>query len=296
MHDDHEGYFKFTGRSRLDKVVNSLIGLVEGISIDGVVGAEEIGFLRLWLEENDDVRKQHPFTELMPVVRQAISDGILSDEERQDILWLCERLRSTEYFDTITADLQRLHAIMAGITADEVITEDELRGLSRWLAEHEDLKCCWPYDEVGSLITSVLADGKIDPDEHKLLAKYFLEFVAICDKSTIVRPKVLEGTSLVGLCAVCPEISFDGTKFCFTGASAKYSRDAFGDLVRSLGGNVVNSVSSKTDYLVIGADGNPCWAYACYGRKVEKAVQLRKQGARLLLIHEFDFHDAVADQ
>jgi hypothetical protein len=58
---------------------------------------------------------------------------------------------------------------------------------------------------------------------------------------------------------------------------------------------VASSVSSKVDYLIIGADGNPCWAYACYGRKVEMAVQLRKQGSRLQLIHEHDFHDAIAD-
>ena len=51
----------------------------------------------------------------------------------------------------------------------------------------------------------------------------------------------------------------------------------------------------RVDYLVIGADGNPCWAFACYGRKVEKAVELRKSGVRIMIIHESDFHDAVLD-
>jgi hypothetical protein len=62
-----------------------------------------------------------------------------------------------------------------------------------------------------------------------------------------------------------------------------------------LGGEFVSSVTAKVKYLVIGAEGNPCWTYACYGRKVEKAVELRKSGVRLLIIHENDFHDAVAD-
>lgn len=66
-------------------------------------------------------------------------------------------------------------------------------------------------------------------------------------------------------------------------------------MVSSLGGKSVSSVSQKLNYLVIGAEGNQCWAYACYGRKVEKAVELRKQGARLLIVHENDFHDAIAD-
>jgi len=295
MHPDHREYFRFTGRSRLDKAINSLIGLVEGIAIDGSINPDEIGFLRLWLQENTDLRNRHPLNELMPVVEEAITDGVLTDDERQDILWLCEKLRSAEYFDATTADIQRLHALMAGITADGVITETELRGLSDWLAEHDQLRTCWPYDEVDSLVTTVLADGRIDANEHKLLQDFFSEFVAVTDNRTIVKPKITEGASLVGLCAVCPEVSFGGTKFCFTGASSKYTRTQFSDLVKQLGGDVVGSVSASLNYLVIGADGNPCWAYACYGRKVEKAVELRKQGARILLVHENDFHDAVAD-
>lgn len=296
MHPDHREYFKFTGRSRLDKSINSLVGLVEGIAIDGSINAEEIGFLRLWLRENVDLRNRHPLNELMPVVEEAIADGILTDDERKDILWLCEKLRSTEYFDATTADIQRLHALMAGITADGVITEAELRGLSDWLAEHDHLRTCWPYDEVDSLVTTILSDGRIDASEHKLLQNFFSEFIAVTDNRTIVSPKIEERASLTGLCAVCPEVSFEGTKFCFTGASSKYTRADFSALVKRLGGDVVGSVSASLNYLVIGADGNPCWAYACYGRKVEKAVELRKQGARILLVHEHDFHDAVADR
>jgi NAD-dependent DNA ligase len=90
-------------------------------------------------------------------------------------------------------------------------------------------------------------------------------------------------------------VVFQGKVFGFTGASTKYSRKEFEEIVQALGGIVARSVSKKLDYLIIGADGNPCWAYACYGRKVEMAVALRKAGARILLVHENDFHDAVAD-
>ncbi|WP_026974233.1 BRCT domain-containing protein, partial [Alicyclobacillus contaminans] len=60
------------------------------------------------------------------------------------------------------------------------------------------------------------------------------------------------------------------------------------------GGRFSNSVTVDTDYLVVGDQGNPCWAFSCYGRKVEKAVKLRKQGRRILIIHEVDFWDALA--
>jgi hypothetical protein len=295
MHRDQREYFKFTTRSRLDKSINSLVGIVEGIAIDGSINQSELRFLQLWLDEHAELRKCHPYSELVPVVANAIGDGVLSEEERADILWLCERLRSTDYYDKVTADLQRLHAVVGGIAADGHISEAELRGLSDWLAEHEHLKTCWPYDGIETLMTAVLADGTITPQEHVILRDFFSEFTAVLDDRTIVSPSVKQGESLVGLCAVCPEIHFAQEKFCFTGASTRYTRTELASMVKRFGGEVVASLTSTVNYLVIGADGNPCWAYACYGRKVEKAVEMRKAGARLLLIHENDFHDAVAD-
>ena len=296
MHPDHRPYIKFTNRSRLDKSINSLLGIVEGISIDGAINSSELSLLRLWLSENDELKDKHPFNELVPVIEMAVADGVLTHDEREDIVWLCEKLCSTEFFDQTTADLQRLHAILGGIVADGRITEEELRGLSGWLEDHEHLRTCWPYDEVGSLITAVLVDKKIDEKEHRVLKEFFSEFLAVLDSRTIVSPSISDGTTLVGLCAVCPEIDFAESTFCFTGTSTRYTKNQLAKIVADLGGESVNSMTAKVKYLVIGANGNPCWAYACYGRKVEKAVELRKSGNRVLIVHENDFHDAVADK
>lgn len=295
MHADHIEYVRFTSRARIEKSVNSLLGLVEGISIDSAVNQSEISFLNLWLAEHADVRDRHPFNELVPVVQAAVADGVLTQDEHDDIVWLCERLRSTEYFDQTTADLQRLHAILGGIVSDGQVTEGELRGLSGWLQDHEHLKTCWPYDEIDSLIVGVMKDKQIDPEEQALLKAFFSEFIAIMDDRTITSPLALEGANIVGLCAVCPEIEFTESTFCFTGASSRYSRNELAETVERLGGTFSPNVTKTVKYLIIGADGNPCWAYACYGRKVEKVVQLRKAGARILLVHENDFHDAIAD-
>lgn len=296
MHLDHLKYAKFTSRARLEKSVNSLLGIVEGIVIDSSINNSEVSFLNLWLAEHIDVRDRHPYSELIPVVQAAVADGVLTQEEHDDIIWLCEKLRSTEFFDKTTADLQRLHAILGGIVSDGIVSESELRGLSSWLQEHEHLRTCWPYDEVDSLITSVLRDQKVDSQEHAMLKAFFSEFTALMDDRTITSPVISEAGSVVGLCAVCPEIQFSGAKFCFTGASTRYTRSALSSTVERLGGEVVSAPNKHVKYLIIGADGNPCWAYACYGRKVEKAIELRKQGVRILIIHENDFHDAVADE
>lgn len=296
MHPDHHSHFRFTGKGRLEKSINSLLGLLEGITIDGKVTSGEINILLMWLDDHEDVAQLHPFNELVPAVAKAVADGVLDDEERQDLLWLCERLRSTQFFDMVTADMQRLHALVGGISADREVTTEEMRGLSDWLSEHEHLKSCWPYDEIESLTTKVLADGRVDDAEQKMLLAFFTEFLAVLDERTIVNPLAIGPEKTLGtLCAVTPVIHFSGSAFCFTGASAKYKRIEFENLVQELGGEAHGNVTAKLNYLIIGAEGNPCWAFACYGRKVEKAVELRRKGVRVVIVHENDFHDAVLD-
>jgi len=67
----------------------------------------------------------------------------------------------------------------------------------------------------------------------------------------------------------------DGKKFVFTGSLNNYTRSEVKDLVEKAGGRAVSSVSSKTDYLVIG--DNP-------GSKYDKAQQL---GVEILSEAEF---------
>jgi DNA ligase (NAD+) len=67
-----------------------------------------------------------------------------------------------------------------------------------------------------------------------------------------------------------------GKSFVFTGALARRSREEAGAQAASHGGKVANSVSKKTDYVVVGADP---------GSKFEKAQSL---GVRILSEDEFD--------
>lgn len=292
---DHGAYTRFTGKVEFEKTFNTLIGLIEGIVIDARINEVELAFLETWLDAQRARAQKHPFNEIVPLLDQAIADGVLSSGGKDDILWLCKRLTASEYLNAAAADMQRLHSLVAGIGSDGQVSVDELCGLADWLLEYEHLKTCWPYDEIESLVSGVLEDGKIDPKEHDMLMVFFGEFVSVLDSKTVVRTQGREGATVVGLCAVGPEIRFLDSIFCLTGSSHKYTRQDFSAAIADRGGTAVGSVSKKVHYLVIGADGNPCWAYACYGRKVERAVELRKEGHHIVIVHEKDFHDAVAE-
>lgn len=288
-------YFKYTTKSRLDKAINSLLGIVQGISIDGMINDREMAYLASWIAEHGGGEQLHPFSELLPVLRNALADGRLDDEERADLRWMCDQFRSAEFFDKVTGDLQRLHSMLGGVGADGEISEEELRQLRGWLEEHSHLQSCWPYDEVSSIITGVLADGRIDETEHELLRAFFGDFTEASDRKVLSGSLVRIPQEVAGICAACPEVRFAGMKFCFTGESSRFTREELFATVERLGGTVVSAVSGKVNFLVVGSEGNPCWAFACYGRKVQKALELRKDGARIMLVHETDFHDAVAD-
>jgi len=198
----------------------------------------------------------------------------------------------------VTSDIQKLEGVLHGIISDNVITSEEMLGLKAWINENEHLAKTYPYDEVYSLALAVMADGIVSEQEQAMLKAFFSEFADI-KSSEIINvaeiQRVKAEINIHGICSTCPEIVFPNKIFCFTGTSSKTTRQGFANIVTSIGARFVNNVTQETNYLVIGNDGNPCWAFSCYGRKVEQAVKLRKSGLGILIIHEHDFWDALED-
>lgn len=295
MDADCKPFIHFTGRQRVEKALSTLDGLLVGMESDGEIDAAENTLLMAWVEEHRDVARFHPFSEVIPVIVESLADGMLEPEEVADVRWLCARILADPYFDGVTREIQTLQGVLGGIAADGRVTMAELDALREWMDDRTHLKTLWPFDEVEALRMVVQRDGILDSQEHQQLLAFFAEFTRVAEHRAISPLNIdLGGGSQAGLCAVCPEIEFDGRRFAFTGASVRAKRKEMEAIVQRLGGTIAR-VGPSLDYLVVGADGNPAWAYACYGRKVEQAMYLRREGARLTLVHETDFWDAVAD-
>lgn len=294
---DDMAYREFTKKSELDTILNTLIGILEGITLDKKITQKELKELNHWCNFYHKYEKRHPFNQLLPIIDSALEDNILIDEEVQDIFWLVKNLRnSTGYYDSVTASLQRLYGLFHGILADNEVNEAEIQNLREWLDRHDYLKGCYPYDEIDSLIMTVLADGKIDQDEKNILKIFFGEFVNTSRSLNTNRGELDDLKSrynINGICAACPEIAIEKATFCFTGSSINATRAQIKSLIEHCGGKFSNNVTKSTDYLIVGADGNPCWVFSCYGRKVEKAVIMRKSGHSITIVHENDFWDEL---
>jgi len=289
-------YRQFTGPAESQKAINSFRGLLEGIVLDAEVNEREQQELRNWYANYRHLIDRHPFSEILPAIDDALADNILTSEEVQDLLWLCEQVSTTTYYDLVTSSVQTLHGLLHGVLADTEINENEIFQLNNWLEDHSILKGTYPFDEIYSLIATILADGVVTEDEKNLLKAFFAEFVDTRDSYNINAPdiaKLQEQYSVQGICAKDPDITILGHTFSFTGASSRATRNKIAEEIVSHGGIFNNSVTKKTEFLIVGAEGNPCWAFSCYGRKVEKAVAMRKEGAKIVIVNEHDFWSAL---
>jgi ATP-dependent Lhr-like helicase len=286
---------KFTSRSEADKAINSLKGILLGISLDGNINTAELNELNLWCTKHSELIDRNPFKEFMKLINDALQEESNRLEVINDLFWLCQKYETDSYYyNAATANLQVLQGICHGILADGIIDDQEVIALNAWLNENDYLRSYYPYDEIRSLVVSVLADGKMNNDERKRLLAYFKEFVDLNDKqlSHKIKEQIID-VSINGICSANPQLTFADKNFCFTGVSMRAKRSDIQKQIISLGGVFHNNVIKTTDYLIVGDDGNPCWAFACYGRKVEAAVNLRKQGNPVSLITELDFWSAI---
>lgn len=292
----HE-YRQFTKPAELHKAINTLRGIVAGISCSDGVSADEMQELVHWCTLHSHLYDRHPFSELLPVIERSIRDEIIDEDEQRDILWLCNNfIDEGKYYDIITSSIQFLSGLIHGIMSDGKLSNNEIKLLQFWLKSNDFLQGTYPFDELSSLVCSILEDGFISEDERAHLLAFMSTLIDFKDSynlSETTFEDLREKYSVGGICIKNPIIEFDGKIFCFTGESYRALRAEMAEHIEQRDGIFRNNVSKKTDYLVVGNAGNPCWAYSCYGRKIEEAMELRRSGAKVQIVNELDFWSAI---
>lgn len=292
-------YRKFTGPAELHKAINTLKGIVAGITTDYKISKDEVNELSHWCLQHANLINRHPFNELIPLIQSAYEDGVLEESEANDIVWLCNNFISdSDYYDLITTGLQFLSGLIHGILSDGIITDEEIRTLKSWITTNDYLTGCYPFDEIESLLMTILMDGKVTEDERNMLTAFLSNFIDLklsYNLNSIDLDALKNKYSIEGICSICQSIDFKGNVFCFTGQSTRATRAEIAAIIAHQGGDFKNNITNKTRYLIVGNDGNPCWAYSCYGRKIEDAISRRKAGQRLIIVNEVDFWDIIDD-
>lgn len=271
------------------RLAHELEGLLDGIAADHVIVDDETRRLRQWLAGADTFRRVEPFKDVATHVEKALSDGVLTLEECEDILFALRNLTTVNpHFDQLRGGVQQLLGLMAGVAADKRITAHEAQRLRSWQHEWSHLTGLWPFDECHELVERLFRSEDWTDDARRLLE--FADQFPVTGSSAPGRNPPL---TLKGVCAERPAFYFDGHEYVFTGDSLKCERSELERIVRDRGGRPHPRVTLKTNFLVVCDGGSEYWAYACYGRKIERAYQLRQEGRPIVIARERDFWNSV---
>jgi hypothetical protein len=185
--------------------------------------------------------------------------------------------------------IDELIGISRGVIADGVVAESEAIFIGRWIETHREVANRWPVNVLYARITELLKDGKLAVDEQHELLRTLREITG--GGMSYVAPN--RPTSLP-LTHPEPVITFDGSVFALTGKFVFGTSAECHDVILDLGGSVIDAPNSETDYLVIGELVSPEWAHSTFGRSIEKAVELQRQGCRLAIVSEQHWVDQLS--
>lgn len=170
--------------------------------------------------------------------------------------------------------------IAHGIIADGVVTQAEVEYLQKWLETRFHVTWNPVVRLLRNRIQGIMADGILDKDEARDLMSTLTSFAG----GDFESGEIIKSTSLP-FCDPYPTMTFRGAPMCFTGTFAFGQRKHCEAAVSALGARP-GGLTASTRYLVVGAYATDSWAQSSFGRKIEKAVDLRLKGRPINIVGE----------
>ena len=171
-----------------------------------------------------------------------------------------------------------LKELINTLTADGELNEQEILLLHNWMSHNLSLRGNYPFDKIFWVVENALEDGFLGSDELHMMMQLFEQ-------------------ALDPVAAACECVDFNilGKTFCLTGEFDFGDRPHVQMKLSQMGGIPVNSVSSKTDYLIVGNQGSEAWSSGNYGTKVKKAMELQEKGSAIQIVKEREITDHLTN-
>lgn len=168
-----------------------------------------------------------------------------------------------------------------GILADGTVDFGESKVMLDWLESHPELTHAWPFSSLLLRLREMLSDGVLDSDEEAELLNTLIKLTGASQSAQLGQ-----APTQLPLDNPAPEVVWDRRAFVFTGELACAPRAKAQEAVKALGGRCPGSISSQTDYLVLGTFSSDGWLYSTHGAKIQKAMDLKKEGCPIGIIGE----------
>lgn len=184
-------------------------------------------------------------------------------------------------------DINELIGVCKGVLADGVVNQHEAMFMLNWLEGHKECLDIWPASELYATLDTFLEDGVLDSqEESKLLGT----LVGITGAQVKIQNSAEETTvntsSSLPLHEPNSELIFTGRNFVLTGTFELGPRASCEQLLIERGAKLQKAPTQKTHYLVVGNIGSRDWAHSSFGRKIQKAAEMRLSGHDIYIISE----------
>jgi hypothetical protein len=189
----------------------------------------------------------------------------------------------------LTRDICEMLGLVKGVLADGSVSEAEARLLHEWTRAHPEAVAEFPGNRLLARLERIFADGQVSDAERLDLEDLLRQLVG--GKAGIIAGT--DAATTLPLNTPPPVIAFPERSFVFTGKFAFGPRSECERVVSALGGKISGTVSKRVHFLVIGTFGSRDWIHTSYGRKIQKAVEIRENGHQIGIVSEDHWAAAV---
>ncbi|MGH1542159.1 MAG: BRCT domain-containing protein [Arenicella sp.] len=177
--------------------------------------------------------------------------------------------------------IDTLIGLSKGIIADGSVNKAEAEFLLNWLIQNRGSHENPILNNLFIKVSIMLEDGILDKDEStELLSSLKAISGGVSEIGELAK------TASLPIDSPAPSIEFSSMSFLFTGTCAYGTRKQCQEVIQKLGGLNSKGVTKSLNYLVLGTYVTDSWAHESFGRKIEKAMKYRDDGAPLAIITE----------
>ena len=175
----------------------------------------------------------------------------------------------------VSKAIDQLSGICAGILADGVVSEQEAQFFANWVRKFGPLTHAWPLTDILARVERIFADGVCDDEEREELTVVMKALCGYSENDAFAETY----STILPLDLPLPDpVVFADRIFTITGKFAFGTRRKVMEAIESRGGKPSDTApTGESNYLVIGIFASRDWANTNYGRKIERAVELRKK-------------------
>jgi len=177
--------------------------------------------------------------------------------------------------------IDTLIGISKGLIADGKVDQAESEFLLTWLIQSRQSSNNPIIINLLDKVSTMLDDGILDSEESA-------ELLNLLRKITGSPSEIGEfaKTTALPINDPMPPVTFINKSFLFTGTCVYGTRKQCQAAIEALAGINASGVTKKLDYLILGTYVTDSWAHETYGRKIEKAMNYRDEGAPIIIITE----------